>query len=174
MSAHEPRIGCAARARVTSFSAFEKRTRLPTRPASRHTHRTDAVTEYEAKDKDEVKRKYRIFTNIQENIPFHSALLTGAVFVVSIKNSDLNDTLAALVITYTTLRTTWFIACNAGKSSLAKPKPSQLETHARADPFLMPDSNGINGPLPFRSLSFMFSVLVMFGVLGVSIAAAFK
>ena len=148
------------------------------------------MTQYEAKPEEDKKRKKRIFLNSHENIPFHSALLTGAVFVVSIKHASLGDALASLIIAYTALRMTFYVCCSIGGVRTRELRPSrvtvqqalssdQLEpADCHADPptdaALLTDSFGINAPIPFRSLSFVFSMLTMFGALGVSIAAAFN
>merc|ERR1712196_585659 len=50
--------------------------------------------EYDATSEDVHKRKNRIFLNALENIPLHATIFTGAVFVVSQKNTDLSITLS--------------------------------------------------------------------------------
>merc|ERR1711907_589191 len=103
-------------------------------------------TQYDETPADQHKRKNRIFLNALENIPFHAALFTGALFVVSQRNTNMAIPLAVLLIVYTVGRAAFHVFYALGMS----------------------------GPFPFRSLSIGLSMLATVGCLGLSVAAAFS
>ena len=70
-----------------------------------------AQTANEFKARETIKRANRIFVNVQENVPVHVALLTGAMFVTT--GSGHESILGVCIIIYTMARTFWLI-CYAG------------------------------------------------------------
>lgn len=70
-----------------------------------------AQTVNEFKARETIKRANRIFVNVQENVPLHVALLTGAMFVTT--GSGHESVLGVSIIIYTMARTFWLI-CYAG------------------------------------------------------------
>ena len=66
-----------------------------------------AQTMNEFKSRETIQRANRIFVNVQENLPLHIGLLTGAMVVTS--GSGLEGPLALAVVVYTSARTAWLV-----------------------------------------------------------------